>query len=192
MIATMDKSNFVAGVEPGGFTHDYEIKILICYLLYNLEQPLSFEQMDELLENEGVVNYFEFSDAISKLLHSNHIFVFKTENNEDFYTITELGAQTAVTFQKTLPYTVRKKTLEAAQTLVEKKKSEAQNVVSIKKVPDGCIVRLTIKDIGSDLFDLSLFTPNQKQAELVKKNFLKDPLTLYKCCIDLLTDENKE
>ncbi len=188
----MDKSAFVAGVEPGGFTHDYEIKILICYLLYNLEHPLSAAQMSELLENEGIVNYFEFSDAISKLLHSKHISVFKTENHEDFYTVTELGAQTAVTFQKTLPYTVRKKTMEAAQSILEKKKTESENVVSITNVPDGCVVRLTIKDIGSDLFDLKLFTPNQKQAELVKKRFLEDPLTLYKCCIDILTNEKSE
>lgn len=111
----MDNSTFVAGVEPGGFTHDYEIKILICYLLYTLEQPLSFNQMSEILENEGVVNYFEFSDAVSKLIHSNHIFVFKTENDEDFYTVTELGAQMAITFQKNIAYTIRVRTRSGAK-----------------------------------------------------------------------------
>ncbi len=183
----MEQQTFIAGVEPGGFTHDYEIKILICYLLLQLEQPLSFAQMSEILQDEGIVNYFEFSDALSKLLQSQHIVVFKTENGENFYTISELGAKTALTFQKSLPYTVRHRIVQAAQEMITKSKSESENIVSITKAPDGYLVRLVIKDIGSDLFDLTLFTPNEKQAQLVKKRFLEDPITLYKCCIDLLT-----
>ena len=133
----MEQQTFIAGVEPGGFTHDYEIKILICYLLLQLEQPLSFAQMSEILQDEGIVNYFEFSDALSKLLQSQHIVVFKTENGENFYTISELGAKTALTFQKSLPYTVRHRIVQAAQEMITKSKSESENIVSITKAPDG-------------------------------------------------------
>ena len=31
---------FRAGVEPGGLTTDYEIKILICHVLKHIERPM--------------------------------------------------------------------------------------------------------------------------------------------------------
>ena len=38
---------FRAGVEPGGLTTDYEIKMLICYVLSELGRPMPISAMIE-------------------------------------------------------------------------------------------------------------------------------------------------
>ena len=61
----MSFNAFVGGVQPGGLTNDFEVKLLVCYLLDSLKQPLLFEQLGEIFQNTGLVNYFEFVEAVS-------------------------------------------------------------------------------------------------------------------------------
>ena len=71
---------FVGGIQPGGLTNDFEVKILICFLLDSLkknspgaalsdgEQPgLSFDELNEIFQETGLVNYFEFAESMSEL-----------------------------------------------------------------------------------------------------------------------------
>ena len=44
---------FRAGVEPGGLTMDYEIKILICYILRSLGHPMPISALIEVFVSEG-------------------------------------------------------------------------------------------------------------------------------------------
>ena len=77
---------FVGGIQPGGLTNDFEVKILICFLLDSLkknspgaalsdgEQPgLSFDELNEIFQETGLVNYFEFAESMSELEKTEHI-----------------------------------------------------------------------------------------------------------------------
>ena len=44
---------FRAGVEPGGLTMDYEIKVLICYMLAALDRPLPAQGLVEGVHGKG-------------------------------------------------------------------------------------------------------------------------------------------
>ena len=63
---------FRAGVEPGGLTMDYEIKILICYILRSLGHPMPISALIEVFVSEGIGNYFEAASAASGLVKSGH------------------------------------------------------------------------------------------------------------------------
>ena len=54
---------FSAGVEPGGLRNRNEIKVLIAFLLKNTERGLSRRQLMEVIQREGLANYFEASQA---------------------------------------------------------------------------------------------------------------------------------
>ena len=49
---------FSAGVEPGGLRNRNEIKVLIAFLLKNTERGLSHRQLMEVIQREGLANYF--------------------------------------------------------------------------------------------------------------------------------------
>ena len=98
---------FRAGVEPGGLTTDYEIKMLICYVLSELGRPMPISAMIETFVGEGLANYFETASAASGLVKSGHIAIETSEDNERCYHVTELGIGTAHTFEKNIPASVR-------------------------------------------------------------------------------------
>lgn len=58
---------FTAGIQPGGLTNDFEVQVFVCYLLMHIGSPVSFSQLGEIVQTDGMVNYFEFASAISHL-----------------------------------------------------------------------------------------------------------------------------
>lgn len=181
---------FTGGVEPGGLTYDFEIKIFVCFLLHRVGQPMTFEQMNEVVFQNGVANYFEFAEAVGELEHSGHIRLLpKDQAGRRLYTITDIGIQTAEAFHKDIPLTIREKALTAAQEVLIKSKLKSENLVSIQKAEDGYLVELRITDVGSDLLKLTVFMPDKKQASQVCSRFQEDPARLYKSVLALLTGE---
>ncbi|MDD2955907.1 MAG: DUF4364 family protein [Oscillospiraceae bacterium] len=187
----MELNALTAGVEPGGLTHGYEIKILVCYLLDQIKEAMTFEQIHEALLAKGLVNYFELADALSELLESGHIRTVDCIKDSDAYQLTPLGLETSHTFQSSLPTTVRDKAVRSARNLLARKKRETENLVSITRAMDGYIVDMTICDIGSDLLSLSLFMPTEEEAQQVRRRFLRDPLLVYKGVLALMTGDLK-
>ena len=61
------------GVEPGGLRNKDEIKMLICYLLKTIDQPISMEQIGNIMQDQGIANYFEAMDAVSDLISNGSI-----------------------------------------------------------------------------------------------------------------------
>ena len=64
---------FSAGVEPGGLRNRNEIKVLIAFLLKNTERGLSRRQLMEVIQREGLANYFEASQALESLIEGGSV-----------------------------------------------------------------------------------------------------------------------
>ncbi|WP_262396978.1 DUF4364 family protein [Zongyangia hominis] len=178
----------IDGVVPGGLHEDYEIKILICCLLEALKEPLSKAQMNEVLTGNGLVNYFQFAEAVGELLNNGHMEVIEEMRPEgEYYRLLPKGAQTAREFEKSLPLSVREKAVNNALQLQKKAKLHAQNKAEIEQVADGFLVSCVMQDIGSDLLRVSLFVPTKEQAHQIRDRFLDDPEILYRSVLEALT-----
>ncbi len=177
---------FRAGVKPGGLTADYEIKILICYVLYHVQRPIPVSMMMELLTAEGIANYFESANAAAGLVQSGHITIEK-QQGEACYRNTELGESTAVSFERNLPRSIREKAVEAAKEGFARKDQRAHHETSVKKVEDGYLLTLTLHDIGSDLLSITLLLPDRENCRKVQERFWENPMVIYKGVIALLT-----
>ena len=183
----MSEHAFTGDVKPGGLTESFEIKILICYLLHHIHRPMSFAEINEIMRTEGIANYFEYSQAISKLLASGHIVAQNIENGAEQFTVSDLGVKTAVSFEKDVPAAIRQRTLKAAQDYYLRKQIEQDNTVLVQKVPDGYSITMSITDMGSDLMSLSLFVPGEKDCNAMRERFYADPALIYRGVIALLT-----
>ena len=69
----MDNKAITAGVRTGGLTDRTEIKILLCYLLASLKQPITQNQLIECVCGQELVNYFEMQSALQHLLDNRLI-----------------------------------------------------------------------------------------------------------------------
>lgn len=186
----MDHDNLVAGVAPGGFQDVYEVRILICYILYSVNEPLSKDQLHCIFSDNNLVNYFTFSNALAQLLEEHHI-TATSQNGNELYTLNQLGVDTAQLLQNSLPRSVRDRVVSAALELLSKQKKERENEVQIERFHDGYNVHFVIHDTDFDLLTFTLFVPDQIQADIVKKKFLQNPAEFYTRIIGYLT-QNKE
>lgn len=182
------QDTFLGGVEPGGLTDRFEVKILVCYLLEQVNLPLSAQMISDILLNRGLVNYFELSAALTELLQNGYMLPIQVEGKPSLYSISLKGTQMLETLGQTLPLSVREKAVDSAKELLLRKRREEQNKVTIAQVEDGYTITLQMLDIGSDLMSLKLFVPDREQAEQIKERFFDDPARVYKGILELLTD----
>ncbi|MBP0979550.1 MAG: DUF4364 family protein [Oscillospiraceae bacterium] len=190
----MDYENIIAGLSPGGANKVYEARILICFLLNSVDKPLSKTDINNIMQYQSLVNYFTLSQAFNDLIEDEQIVVYKDfdiDENENIsekkYILTKRGQQTSKVFKDTIGVTVRDKLSSAASKYLKDIKSLQDNIVKIEKVVDGYMVACRVKDIGSDLITINLFSPDKETAELIKKNFINKSLQLYQNIFDFLT-----
>lgn len=183
----MKKGAFSFDVEPGGLRTTAEIKILICYLLKTVNTPLPRRLLDEVMQENGLANYFDAGQALAELLDNGSI--QKTGDGEECYTVTEQGRNSADTLETTLSFSVREKAVGSAMRLLAKVKHERENRVEVQKVEGGYAVSCSVLDRNLELMTVRLLVADSLQAEMVREQFLKDPLTLYQHLLAMLTGD---
>lgn len=182
----MKSEDLIAGVAPGGFKDVYEVRILICYLLSHVKEPLTNEQFTIIFEETKLSNYFTFSTAIAQLVNEKQVSLIE-KYGKSCYSLNSVGEETAKSLKSSLPPSVREHIVEVTLELLAKDKNERENEVIIEKTDHGYNVRLTIHDTDFDLMEFTLLVPDKTQAEIVRRNFLNSPLDFYKKTIQLLT-----
>ncbi len=174
----MEFDAFTEGIEPGGLRNRSEIGILICYLLDYIDKPFPKDDLIEIFQENGLANYFETVNAISELIkHDN---VAYTDDVKRCLSLTDNGKMISAQLNSTLSLTTRQKATTAASQLIQRRKVEQENPVTITREEGGGYqVNMKITDGIRDLMSLTVFVPDIREANAVKKNFHKNPERLY-------------
>ena len=174
----MEFDAFTEGIEPGGLRNRSEIGILICYLLDYIDKPFPKDDLIEIFQENGLANYFETVNAISELIkHDN---VAYTDDDKRCLSLTDNGKMISAQLNGTLSLTTRQKATTAASQLIQRRKVEQENPVTITREEGGGYqVNMKITDGIRDLMSLTVFVPDIREANAVKKNFHKNPERLY-------------
>ena len=71
----MTENSFINSVTPDILnpTDQYEVKILLAYFLYQIDRPVTPNQLTEIATGDGIVNYFLFSEAVNEMLKNETI-----------------------------------------------------------------------------------------------------------------------
>ncbi len=181
----MRQDAFTEGVEPGGLWNKNDIRILLCYILASVNGPLSREDISQIVQGKALANYFEVGDAFASLLKQNHV----EQNEEGLYTVTATGREIARSLDATLPLSVRDKALEAALRLMADARARRENRVDITETEQGFQVTCHVSGGAMELMSVSLYAPDRAQAELVERNFYKDPEGVYRLLLSALTGD---
>lgn len=180
---------FTSGIEPGGLTTSYEIKMLVLYLFCTLKCNLTSGELNDILQENALVNYFELSSAVSDLVRLGHL---NMSDDTQTLSLTQSGEESARNFEGSLPFSVKEKAVAAGIKFLARKKRDTENKVTITS--EGASHKLNIKmmlDKNEDLLNLSLTVFDRSQAEVMKKRFLSDPELFYKGVLALLTGDMK-
>ena len=81
----------------------------------------------------------------------------------------------AQTFEKMVPLSAREKALGELRRLTEAQRCMDKVEITQSPAPDGYILQVVMKDIGSDLLDLKVFLPSSEECLQAKERIEKDP-----------------
>ncbi len=165
-----------AGVNPGGLQSRTEIRVLICYLLTNSKVPLPLERVKEQLHFQGIANYFEVAFAIADLEENGNIGVAYEEDNLKFYVATGDCKNIAEALGNSVPLTVRERTVEIADKIIQRRTNERENRVTKEITEDGIYITCTCLDGSREMVSVKLLVPDDESADIVKENFLENPI----------------
>jgi hypothetical protein len=185
----INKNTFDEGVELGGMRSKYEIRTLICYLFYSIGKPMDKGLIVESIQKKGLANYFETSSCFDDLVKHNNIEL--VDENEGLYYITANGEMVVKELERTIARTVRERAYACAIELLEQRRIEKENTVTISKIDKGYNVNFKISGGDVDLMTFDLYAPDINQAKLMRKNFYTNPGLIYKAIIGCLT-KNKD
>nr|MDE6862821.1 DUF4364 family protein [Eubacterium sp.] len=176
----LDFDAFTAGIEDGGLRSSSAISILVCYILANCEEKITAQNIIDGIVDGKIANYFEVSNAISKMIKKGHF-----KENENGYLEISKDCKFAVDIvEKDLPITIREKSIEMVRRLAEREINKKENKVEI--VPENGYFKITmhVSDIDKDFMVLSLNVPTMAQAELIRDKFQQNPTEIYQNLIN--------
>jgi len=184
----MDNSAFTGGIEPGGLRTQGEIKLLLCYILKSADCPLSDHLLMDVIQKNGLANFFEAKSALAELAENGNLISFE-EEGDIFYRLTDTGRMITETLADTLPLSVRDSAVNAALSVLHRGKIKEENRVVFRELEQGIEVECHISDRKEDMMCIRLRLPDRMQAEEVKRRFQQDPMAFYYVFTGMLVGE---
>ncbi len=179
----MKRDAFSAGVEPGGLHSHHEIKILICYMLNGVHEPLPRTAVLDIISGGGMANFFDASAAIDDLVERGNL----SETDGGLLSVTEAGRHAASTLADMIPFTLRERSVSAGLRLLARQHSERDNRVEMAPAESGGWMVTCSVGNTAPLLRFELLVGDELQAQQVRDKFLNDPLLLYQSVIGILS-----
>lgn len=174
-----------AGVKKGGLVSRSQIKILICYILDAVKEPVPAKTLSELLHYDGIANYFEVDSAFGVLLQNGQIEAADTA--EETYIITEKGSRAAEELRTSLPFTIREIGCSVAVKMLNRIKTSRDYDIDVSETGNGYTVTCSVTERGIKMLSASVYVSDKQQAQTIKEAFLEKAGTVFSNMIDELT-----
>ena len=177
----------------GGIRSTEKIRIIICYILKNIDTPLSRDYIQSALYDNGIANYFEISQAIDNLID-----VGAVDCNDNILTLNDKGRQIARDLKDELSLYIKNKAIRAVQLTLIYERRKKENEISISKVGENkyrlditLLSGMADSESKDELMNVSVFVSDYLQAETMKTTFLNNPVRLYQKIIEALTEDSE-
>ena len=174
--------------ELGGLYEIADVKGLILFLLKEADCILEETQMTDILMEDGLVEYFDYKQAMEQLLMTGLIDIASMEEAGS-YRITEQGREVEMEYEKEIPYNVRSKTQQALKKNLRRQKENDQIFTEITPSPSGYSVCCNVREGGETMLSYEVLVPDQRTAYYAAERFRKNPSLYYQKIMEIVLDE---
>lgn len=167
-----------------------EIKIFILYLMKNVDSKLDFNNVSEIVVQDGVVTYFDFATCFLELVDAGHVLVEKNENGVEMYSVSPTGAAVADELEESIFSNIREISLRNAKRHLSFQRVGATVECYSEELENGKL-RLTCEICekrGGD-FRISVDLDSRAEMELMMLNFKRRPDVVYRGTLALLSGD---
>jgi len=163
------------------------VKIFILYLMKNINYPLDFVTVNDIVMQTDYVMYLDFAVAFNSLLDSD--LINKVEDSgEEKYVVTEKGAMVASELKSDILSSILDKSLAAALRYLDFKKRGVEIKFDIEPLDDGrCRINTSFCENSDVIFSQMIVVDSLDRAKRMKENFYERPEALYRGVLALLS-----
>ncbi|MEG6565561.1 DUF4364 family protein [Thermoanaerobacterium saccharolyticum] len=162
-----------------------ENKLIILYILNRIDMPITGEQINRIISDNNLMNYFYLQQYLNELEESNFI-----DLKESKYVLTEFGLNALKLFFKHIQEGTRKKIDEYIVINKEKFKQESQYIATYyKKSNREYIANLKVVENDIVLIEINLNLVNAQQAKIVCDNWKQKSNDVYNYIVKALTPQ---
>ncbi|MBR4012827.1 MAG: DUF4364 family protein [Clostridia bacterium] len=163
------------------------VKIFVLYLMQNINYPLDFVTINDIVMQTDYVMYLDFAVAFNSLLDTGLIEKID-ENGEEKYKVTDNGAIVASELKSDILSSILDKSLAAALRYLDFKKRGVVIKFDIEKTDDGKYrIDTGFFENGECMFSQMIIVDSLDRAKRMKENFYERPEALYRGVLALLS-----
>ena len=166
-------------------TDENEIKVFILYILKSIKYPISYEDIMDIVHNNGYIGYFDFVILFESLLKNGDI----KKSGENLYQITERGIVIVDNLKTLLPQHVRSKGYASVIKYLDLNKSGIAFRQDSGEKDDGYYFSCFVTENEKELFSLNLQIEEKTVMEKIVKTYTERPDSVYKGILAMLSGE---
>lgn len=178
-----------SGLAPGGLHDPEQIKILLCYLMYKTEEPVTPDFICGVLQKCGSANYFEASQSFGELIENGQVIKSDTENGA--YVLADSGRYIVSNLSDELPPSIKENTLKNYKNYLRQYDIKQENHVKLRSKNNKTYVECTVNDADNLLLKINMYMPNTEQASLVRNVFYNNTDVVYQAIVALMTGDKQ-
>ena len=162
------------------------VKIFVLYLLENINYPLDFVTINDIVMQTDYVMYLDFAESFHQMLDAGLVEAHEV-GDEMLYTVTEKGKCVARELNGDILSTILDQSLARALRYLDFKKRGITPRCEVIRKDDGRYdVVASFTENGVCIFSQSLTVDTEDRARRMKENFYERPEAIYKGVLALM------
>lgn len=162
------------------------VKIFVLYLMENINYPLDFVTINDIVMQTDFVMYLDFAESFHEMLDGG-LLAQQEQDGETLYSVTEKGRYVARELKSDLLSSILDSSLARALRYLNFKKRGIVPRCTVEPTEDGrYTVSCTFTEHRQCIFSQSLTVDTQDRALRMKENFYERPEAIYRGVMALM------
>lgn len=156
------------------------IKIFILYLMENINYPMEFDAIGDIIMQTDYVMYLDFAECFNELLDTGLIMKVE-ESGIEAYVVTDKGSYVARELRGAVTPSILHESLEKALSYLDFKRRGIVVRTDIEEAAKGRFnVICTLTEKGECIFKQSLMVDTCQRAKIIEANFINRAEAIYR------------
>ncbi len=165
------------------------VKIFVLYLMKNINYPLDYASINDIVMQSDYVMYLDFDDAFHQMLQGDLIREDGTnEHGDKLYSVTRKGTLVAEQLKCDILPSILDQSLTCALRYLDFRRRGVTVECESQRMPDQTFdVTVTLLERDKVLLRTTVNTDSEYHARLMKQTFRERPEVVYRGVLALLT-----
>ncbi|MDR0671116.1 MAG: DUF4364 family protein [Oscillospiraceae bacterium] len=149
-----------------------DLKIFVLYVMRHVPDPVTFDQMSEMVLIDDNINYFLYCECVAELLEGGLMRKETAENGRETYRITPRGGETGRIVESSVPFSLRRAAKETVLIVLNRIQRHARLEAHVIERDGEPLASLKMTDGRDAILQMELMTGSHAQAREICGNFL--------------------